>query len=240
MTTDGPPPIPDMHPALRVVVTTISRPDDDTIAAFRRLYTGHVLDHLGKQGAMHAAIKPVFAGARVCGPAVTVVGADWRLRFTAAELARPGDVVVVVSGGADHACFGDVTATRWKAMGLGGIVVDGAVRDVAGIRALGFPAFARNVTPRTFHYPSGADHGAVNVPVACGGVVVHPGDLIVGDDDGVVVVPREAAAEIAVGATAYLAKENAKKEAFASGKAPTGVAADELRQRGYRFVNSER
>ncbi len=233
---DGPPTLPDMHPALRVVVTTIERPSADTVGKYRKLYTGHVLDHLGKHGAMHSSIKPVFAGARVCGPAVTVLGADWRLRFTAADIAQPGDVIVIVSGSAEHACFGDVTATRWQAKGIAGIVVDGAVRDIAGLRALAFPAFARNVTPRTFHYPAGVDHGAVNVPIACGGVVVTPGDMIVGDEDGVVVIPRAVAAELADTALAYFEKETAKKKAFARGEIPTGIAADELRQRGYRFI----
>lgn len=233
---DGPPPLPDMHPALRIVVTNVERPDADTIAACRKLYTGHILDHLGKHGAMQPEIKPVFAGARLCGSALTVLGADWRLRFTAAELAQRDDVIVIVSGSAEHACFGDVTATRWKARGIGGVVVDGAVRDVAGLRVLEFPAFARKVTPRTFHHPAGADHGAVNVPVACGGVVVYPGDLVVGDDDGVVVIPRAACADVVRTAIEYMAKETAKKESFARGEAPSGIASADLRERGYRFV----
>lgn len=233
---DGPPTLPDVHPALRVVVAKIERPSADTIAKYRKLYTGHVLDHLGKHGAMHSPIKPVFAGARICGPAVTVLGADWRFRFTAADIAQPGDVIVIVPGSAEHACFGDVTATRWHARGIGGAVVDGAVRDIGGLRTLAFPTFARNVTPRTFDYPAGVDHGAVNVPVACGGIVVTPGDMIIGDEDGVVVIPRAVAAEVAETALGYLAKERAKKEAFARGEIPTGVAAGELRERGYRFI----
>lgn len=233
---DGPPTLPDMHPGLRVVVTTIERPTAETVAKYRNLYTGHVLDHLGKHGAMHPSIKPVFAGARVCGPAVTVLGPDWRLRFTAADIAQPGDIIVMTSGSTEHACFGDVTATRWKAKGIGGFVIDGGVRDIGGLRALEFPTFARNVTPRTFHYPAGLDHGAVNVPIACGGIVVNPGDMIVGDDDGVVVIPRAAAAAVADAALAYLAKETAKKAAFARGEIPIGIAADELRERGYRFI----
>jgi 4-hydroxy-4-methyl-2-oxoglutarate aldolase len=142
---------------------------------------------------------------------------------------------VVVPGGSDNACFGDITATRWRAKGIAGTVIDEATRDVAGIRALGFPVFARRVTPRTFHYPAGADHGAVNVLVSCGGVLVQPGDVIMGDDDGVVVVPRGVAAEIAAAARDYLRNETAKRAAFAQGYVPFGVA-DDLRERGYRFV----
>ena len=233
---DGPPPMPDLHPELRVVVTTIARPDAEIVATFRRLYTGHVLDHLGKRGAMSSDMKPVFFGARVCGPAVTVFGADWRLRFTAADLAQPGDVIVIAPGDLERACFGDVTATRWKRKGLGGVVVDGAVRDVGGLRALGFSTFARRVTPRTFHYPSGLEHGAVNVPIPCAGVTVNPGDIVVGDEDGVVVVPREAAGAVASAAVQFLERETSKKGAFAEGGAPTGVAAEQLKELGYRFV----
>ena len=150
-------------------------------------------------------------------------------------------MIVVVRGDTSRACFGDVTATRWHARRLGGVVIDGALRDVEGIHGVGFPAFARGATPRTFHYPSGLEHGAVNVPVACGGALVRPGDVVVGDADGVVVVPAEAAAEVAAAATAYLAKENAKKAVFARERDQTPehasrIPSDELRRLGYRFV----
>jgi 4-hydroxy-4-methyl-2-oxoglutarate aldolase len=154
----------------------------------------------------------------------------------AADLAEPGDVIVLAVGGVSgQACFGDMTATRCQAKGIEGVVIDGATRDVAGIRALGFPVFAREVTPRNYHYPAGADHGAVNVPVVCGGVLVEPGDIVLGDDDGVVVVPGGMAAEIATAASAYLEKENEKRALLARGYVSYGVA-DELRERGYEFV----
>ena len=86
-------------------------------------------------------------------------------------------------------------------------MVDGAARDVAGLRALGLPAFSRAVTPRNYHYPAGVEHGAVNVPVVCAGTLVEPGDIVVGDDDGVLVVPRRIAAEIVTAATAFLENE---------------------------------
>jgi 4-hydroxy-4-methyl-2-oxoglutarate aldolase len=206
------------------------------IEAYTTLYTGLIIDHLGKHGAMHPDIKPVYPQARVCGPAVTVLGADWRLRFAAAELAAPGDVIVISPGDPDHACFGDLTATRWQAAGIAGVVIDGATRDVAGITAVGFPTFARRITPRTFHYPAGVDHGAINVPITCGATIVRPGDLVIGDDDGVVVVPHAVAADVAAAAHQTLEKETAKRIALARGEAPTGVATAELRARGYRFI----
>jgi 4-hydroxy-4-methyl-2-oxoglutarate aldolase len=232
----GPPPVATRHRDQAKVVTTIQRPEAGLVGAYRELYTGLVLDHLGKHGGMSADVKPVWSGARLCGPAVTCLGPDWRIRAMAADLAEPGDVIVLAAGGTSgQACFGDMTATRWQAKGIEGVVIDGASRDVAGIRALAFPVFARAVTPRNYHYPAGADHGAVNVPVACGGTLIEPGDIILGDDDGVVVVPRGMAAEIAAAATAYLEKENEKRALLGHGYVPYGVA-DELRERGYEFV----
>jgi 4-hydroxy-4-methyl-2-oxoglutarate aldolase len=232
----GPPPVATRHRDQAKIVTTVERPEAGLIAVYRRLYAGLVLDHLGKHGGMSAEIKPVWTGARLCGPAVTCLGPDWRIRAMAADLAEPGDVIVLAVGGVSaHACFGDMTATRWQAKGIEGVVIDGATRDVAGIRALGFPVFARQVTPSNYHYPAGADHGAVNVPVVCGGVLVEPGDVVLGDDDGLVVVPRGMAAEIATAASAYLEKENEKRALLARGYVSYGVA-DELRERGYEFV----
>jgi 4-hydroxy-4-methyl-2-oxoglutarate aldolase len=232
----GPPPVATRHRDQAKIVTTVERPEAVLVDAYRRLYTGLVLDHLGKHGGMNAEIKPVWSGARLCGPAVTCLGPDWRIRAMAADLAEPGDVIVLAVGGVSgQACFGDMTATRWQAKGIEGLVIDGATRDVAGIRALGFPVFAREVTPRNYHYPAGAEHGAVNVSVVCGDVLVEPGDIVLADDDGVVVVPKQMAAEIAAAASAYLEKETAARAKLGERYVPYGVA-DELRERGYEFV----
>jgi 4-hydroxy-4-methyl-2-oxoglutarate aldolase len=191
-----------------VIVTSVERPDSELIASCRALYTGLVLDHLGKHGCMTSDMKPAWSGASLCGPAITGLGADWRIRSAAADLAEPGDVIVIATGGgADVACFGDMTATGWQTKGIEGAVIDGACRDVAGLRALGFPVFARGVTPRNYHYPAGLEHGAVNVPVVCAGVLVEPGDIVIGDDDGVVVLPRRIAAEVVAAASAFLERE---------------------------------
>ena len=230
----GPPPVATRHDHQGVVVTTIERPPPDVIATFRSLYTGLVLDHLGKHGCMAADMKPVWSGAFVCGPAVTCLGADWRIRSMAADLAEPGDVIVLAAGGlTERACFGDMTATCWKSKGIEGVVIDGAARDVARLRALGFPVFARGVTPRNFHYPADLDHGAVNVRVVCAGVLVEPGDIVLGDD-GVVVVPRRIAGEIVEAASEYLEGENAGRALFGLQYVSFGVKG-ELEERGYRF-----
>lgn len=231
----GPPPVATHHNAQRRVVTKIKRPSRELIETYSGFYSALVLDHLGKLGGIDPAIKPVWPGAFLCGPALTCLGPDWRMRAMAADLAEPGDVIVVAAGGiAERACFGDMTATRFQAKGIAGVVIDGATRDVRGIRELRFPTFARAVTPRSNHYPQELDHGAVNVPVVCGGALVRPGDIIIGDDDGVVVVPLEMAEEVAQAAALYLERENAKRAKLREAYLPFG-AAEELRDRGYRF-----
>jgi 4-hydroxy-4-methyl-2-oxoglutarate aldolase len=235
-TISGPPPVATRHDQQGVIVTSIERPGPEIVAACRSLYTGLVLDHLGKHGCMAPEMKPVWSGAFLCGPAVTCLGEDWRIRSMAADLAQPGDVIVLAAGGLkERACFGDMTATCWKSKGIEGIVIDGAARDVARLRSLAFPVFARSITPRNFHYPAGLDHGAVNVPVVCAGVLVEPGDLVLGDDDGVVVVPRRIAAHIIEAASAYLERENAGRALFGERYVSFGVRS-ELEERGYRFV----
>ena len=181
-------------------------------------------------------MKPVWAGASLCGPAITCLGADWRIRSAAADLAEPGDVIVVAAGGVTEvACFGDMTATGWQAKGIEGVVIDGACRDVAGLRALGFPAFARHVTPRNYHYPAGVEHGAVNVPVVCAGVLVEPGDIVIGDDDGVVLLPRRIAQEIVTAAATFLESERVFRAMLSEHYVPFG-AAKQLEEQGYRFI----
>jgi 4-hydroxy-4-methyl-2-oxoglutarate aldolase len=232
----GPPPVATRHDHQGLVVTGIDRPPPELLDRFRNLYTGLILDHLGKHGCMATEVKPVWSGALLCGPAITCLGVDWRIRSMAADLAEPGDVVVIAAGGiTESACFGDMTATAWRSKGIQGVVIDGAARDVVRLRALGFPVFARAVTPRNFHYPAGLDHGAVNVPVVCAGVAVEPGDIVIGDDDGVVVVPQRIANEIADAATAYLEGENAARAMLEKQYVSFGVE-EQLRERGYKFT----
>lgn len=136
----GPPPVATRHDHQGVIVTSIERPAPDLVESCRALYTGLVLDHLGKHGGMTPDVKPVWSGASLCGPAITCLGTDWRIRSMAADLAEPGDVIVVAAGGVTGvACFGDMTATGWKSKGIEGVVIDGACRDVAGPAGAGLP-----------------------------------------------------------------------------------------------------
>lgn len=218
----------------RRIVRRLDRPDPEVVKRFSDLYTGIVLDQVGKRGAMSAQLGPISPGMRVCGPAVTSAGPDLTVRRMAIDLAEPGDVLVVAAGGIeDRACFGDGTAKRMMMKGLAGAVVDGSVRDAGGLRALGFPTFCRGITPRNYHYPEEGAEGAVNVPVICAGVLVEPGDLVLGDDDGVVVVPRTLAADVQAEAQAKLEAEREVRESWT--RYESFNVARELAARGYVF-----
>lgn len=181
------------HPNQGVVNADVPRLPGEIVARFRDLYTGFILDHLGKIGVI-GGVLPLKAGTVICGPAVTSLGPDLSVRRMAIDLALPGDVLVVAAGGrTDTACFGDGTAQRMALKGMEGVVIDGCTRDARFLREMNFPVFCKGVTPRNFHYPEEGLHGAVNVPVVCGGTLINPGDLIFGDDDGVIVIPRAVA-----------------------------------------------
>lgn len=222
------------HPLQGRIVKEVARPERSLVERYAQLYTGIVLDHLGKHGAASVDIGPLAPGMKMCGPAVTSLGPDLTVRRMAIDLAQPGDVLVVAAGAVrDYACFGDGTARRMQVKGMAGAVIDGGVRDAAGIRALGFPTFARTVTARNYHYPAYGDHGAVNVPVICGNVQVTPGDIVLGDDDGVVVVPRDVAADLVGRVEEALEAERALRGAWTEYE-PFDVE-EELERRGYTF-----
>lgn len=160
------------------------------------LPTPNIGDAMERLGVLDSAIKPVWRGARVTGPAFTVwtrAGDNAYLHRALAE-ATPGDVIVVNGQGDEsRALLGDLIGARARNRGIAGFVVDGAVRDAAGLEGIAMPVFARATSPAG-PYKNGP--GALGTPVAIGGVAVLPGDLIVGDEDGVVVIPRGRAADV--------------------------------------------
>ena len=138
---------------------------------------------------LDAAVRAMVPDVRMAGPAFTVVAQDDHLPvMSALAAAAPGDVLVIATGGGSRAVFGELFATEARRRGLAGIVCDGPCRDLRGLRQIGLPAFARGTTPRSGTTVSRAAHGAT---VACGGVVVAPGDLVFGDDDGVLAAPPD-------------------------------------------------
>ena len=180
--------------------------------------TATASDAMDRSQAMCAAIKPVRPGLVLCGQARTVqamVGDNSALHL-AVSLARPGEVVVVdAAGHEDTAVWGDILTSAAIARGLAGVVIDGATRDVARIRELGFPAFCRAVVPRGPHKGFG---GVIDGPVAVGGVPVGPGDLVLGDDDGVTVVPLSRLASVRAAIDAIVEKERQLLAGVAAGR----------------------
>lgn len=176
------------------IYTRIPRPAPELVVGFEGASTGNLGDALGRSAAMAAGIKPIAAGMRCCGVALTVhcPPGDNLLVWKALELAQPGDILVLATGGyVGHTVWGDQTSRIAVARQVAGVVTDGAVRDVDGIVATGLPVFAAAITPNS---PQKDGPGEINVPVACGGRWLQPGDIVVGDGDGVVVVPRPEAA----------------------------------------------
>jgi 4-hydroxy-4-methyl-2-oxoglutarate aldolase len=180
------------HALHGVVNREIRRPDRSLIEGFSGFTPALVSDAMGRQGAMNSAIAPIDRNFRLLGPAITVLTrpGDPTFIMYAAELAAPGDVLVIDAGAtADLAVVGErIGYYFFEKRGIAGAVVDGAVRDVSGLRRLGRPVFARGISVRLIGM---GGPGAVNVPISCGGVTVNPGDLVIGDDDGVVVVPHD-------------------------------------------------
>jgi len=186
------------HDAATTTRRDIDRVSAAVVAAARALPTATLHEAGGKIGALPSIIKPVAAAFRCCGPALTVhsPGGDNLWLHRALDIAQPGDVLVVhVSGAYDHGYWGEIMTTMAKARGLAGLVIDGCVRDGVLLEQIGFPVFARGLCIRG----TAKDYGAIgwlNAPVLVGDVPVSAGDLVVGDADGVVVVPRLRAAEI--------------------------------------------
>lgn len=178
------------------------------LAILNRVTTANISDVLDSLGVLHPDIHSIVPGAKMIGRAFTVKAYPGSILTVHKALteAGPGDVIVV-DGEADArggALLGEIMALECQTKGFAGAVIDGAVRDVDGLIELGFPVFARAITPRV---GTNRRLGQTQVPVTCGGVVVHPGDLIVGDDNGLVVVPRDREEGLPEALEALLVKE---------------------------------
>jgi 4-hydroxy-4-methyl-2-oxoglutarate aldolase len=178
----------------------VSRPASSLLEAFRDIPTSTLSDAMGRHGAVDSAIRPVYDNIRMVGCALTVLcfPGDNVMTHKALTMVAPGDVLVIDDGDYNTGCFGHKSAMLARSKGGAGVVVSGSVRDVAAIRQDRFPTFARSISPRA---PQKNTPGSINVPVQIGGIVVNPGDIIVGDDDGVVVVPLAAAERVLEKAT---------------------------------------
>lgn len=200
---------------------------DNVRQIFEKVSTANLSDGAHRRPCIEG-IRPVAPGLKLVGTAVTVrtYPGDWSKPIQAIDIAEPGQVIVVDAGGCGPAIWGELATHSCLQRKVAGVVVDGAVRDTSEIRALGFPAFARLILSHAGE-PRGL--GEINVPIAVGGVPVSPGDWIVGDDDGVMVVPKSRTVEMANYAMDCLEKENRIRKEIQSGKTTLGQVADLLR-----------
>ena len=202
---------------LGIVKRNIVRADRAAVEKLSRYGTATVHEALGRAGLMKPYMRPIYPRAALCGTAVTALlqpGDNWMLHV-AAEQIQPGDVVVAACT-ADNTdgFFGDLLATSFKARGAKGLVIDGGCRDVAELEKMGFPVFSRAISAKG---TIKATIGSVNVPVVCAGVAVNPGDVVVADADGVVVVPAAYAQQVADAAEARENLEAEKRAKLAAG-----------------------
>lgn len=197
----------------------IDRPDREVVAAFEGIPSAVVSDVTGNvRVVMDSGLEPLFEGIDLAGSAVTVQAepGDNLIIHKAITLAEPGDVLVVDANGyVETGHVGELMCASCAANDLAGLVIDGAVRDSTDIAAMEFPVYSRGVHPQG---PVKQDPGSINVPVVCGGVAVDPGDVLVGDDDGVAVVPRDRARTVLDAAREKLAAESDTRERVETGE----------------------
>lgn len=190
----------------------------DTLDGFVGLAASQVGDAMNREQIMNAVIKPIAPGTRICGQARTVnaMAGDNGIIHAAIPHVRPGEILVVNGMSVeDVAIWGEVMTHAALKQGIAGIVLDGAVRDVAEMRELGFPVFCRAVVPRGPHKGFG---GTIDGAISCGGVAVSPGDLVIGDDDGVAIVPLAEVKTVQAAAAQAQKREWVWLEEIAKGK----------------------
>lgn len=201
-----------------VIVKNIKRADPDAVELLKSFGTATAHEAMNRSGLMNPYLRPIYDSARMCGTAVTVSchPGDNLMIHAAMEMCQPGDVLVVtVTSESTDGMFGELLGVSAQARGVQGLIIDAGIRDTTELTEMQFPVWAKAISAKG---TVKATPGSVNIPVVCAGAIVNPGDVIIGDRDGVVVVPKAAAAAVAQSAQARMEREYKVRERLAKGE----------------------